>query len=107
MSPYPRPSPGPYAQRPLNPYPVYPRDRSPSNRNRSSSEPRQHRQHHHKRPVSRDKPSHEKRDGILGAAGGGLIGDLILPGAGTLSGIIIGALKGRQHGKKKDDRDDY
>ena len=104
--PYPRRSPSPYTQRPVSPYPVDPRDRSPSDGHRSSSEHHRHHYYHQKRRDSRNKSSHESRDGLLGAAGGALIGDLILPGAGTLSGVIIGALKGRQHGRRKDEKDE-
>ena len=42
-------------------------------------------------------------DGFLGAAGGGLIGDLIFPGLGTAGGAVVGYFGGKRYGKSRDE----
>lgn len=45
-------------------------------------------------------------DGFIGAAGGGLIGDLIFPGLGTVGGALAGWIGGRGYGERRKDRED-
>ncbi|KAF7505757.1 hypothetical protein GJ744_000428 [Endocarpon pusillum] len=44
-------------------------------------------------------------DGFLGAAGGGLIGDMIFPGLGTLGGAVAGYFGGKDYGKHRKRRE--
>ena len=46
------------------------------------------------------------KDAFLGAAGGGLIGDLIFPGLGTIGGAAIGWLGGKDYGNHRKGRED-
>jgi hypothetical protein len=46
-------------------------------------------------------------DGFLGAAGGGLIGDLIFPGLGTLGGAVAGYIGGKDYGKHRKRKDSH
>lgn len=54
------------------------------------------------------KPHSSNKDAFLGAAGGGLVGDLIFPGLGTVGGAAIGWFGGkdfaRRHEKRKEQR---
>merc|ERR1711939_52466 len=45
-------------------------------------------------------------DAFLGAAGGGLIGDLIFPGLGTIGGAVVGWVGGKDYGKHRKWRED-
>jgi hypothetical protein len=49
--------------------------------------------------------AHEKarrdRDTFLGAGGGGILGDLIFPGAGTLGGMLLGGLGGHEYARRR------
>ncbi|EXJ54640.1 hypothetical protein A1O7_09981 [Cladophialophora yegresii CBS 114405] len=67
-----------------------------------SSDPESHRHRHKNRPrrVS-DNSRSTNADGFLGAAGGGLIGDLIFPGLGTVGGALVGWLGGKDYGKHR------
>ncbi|MCJ1292406.1 hypothetical protein MMC34_003956 [Xylographa carneopallida] len=104
---------------PTDVYPPHRKTQSPSHHQRRSSadagycsDPEYERRHHHrrphtKRPHSRDDrpPTGTKgssRNGILGATGGALIGDLIFPGLGT---TVVGGLAGWYAGKKVDKAD--
>lgn len=79
------------------------RSRSRScSRSRSRSRSRKHRHHRHHQP---QRPQPAKKDSglatFLGAGGGALIGDLIIPGMGTLGGAILGGLGGHEYGKQR------
>ncbi|KAK5074833.1 hypothetical protein LTS08_005597 [Lithohypha guttulata] len=82
-----------------------------------SSDPEQRRRRHEHRTrrdsgESRDLKSskHKSRsanaDAFLGAAGGGLIGDLIFPGLGTIGGAAIGWLGGKDYAHHRKGRED-
>lgn len=73
------------------------------------SDPEHHRRTHkqqtgkeraQKRRISESSRS-SNTDGFLGAAGGGLIGDLIMPGLGTVGGALIGYLGGKDYGQHR------
>ncbi|MCJ1396077.1 hypothetical protein MMC18_008965 [Xylographa bjoerkii] len=122
----PQPNSAPYPQHQYlqpQPYPpagVYPpihKQQSPGYQRRYSedagyrSDPEYERRHHsrpHKRrPHSRDERSKgsskgSDHNGILGATGGALLGDLIFPGLGT---TVVGGLAGWYAGKKVDKAD--
>jgi len=73
---------------------------------------RRHKHHHHDdhnrqdRRLSTGKRSRSSNaDAFLGAAGGGLVGDLIFPGLGTLGGAALGWLGGREYGKGRKGRE--
>lgn len=51
--------------------------------------------HHHRAP-------HKDMDTFLGAGGGAIIGDAIFPGLGTIGGLILGGVGGREYAKKKE-----
>ncbi|KIW62394.1 hypothetical protein PV04_10574 [Phialophora macrospora] len=72
-----------------------------------SSDPENHRHRHKNRPrrVS-DNSRSTNADGFIGAAGGGLIGDLIFPGLGTVGGALVGWLGGKDYGKHRKWRED-
>ncbi|KAJ9630103.1 hypothetical protein H2204_008758 [Knufia peltigerae] len=68
-----------------------------------SSDPEHHQRHKHKsrpRRVS-DNSRSTNADALLGAAGGGLIGDLIFPGLGTIGGALAGWVGGKDYGKHR------
>ncbi|KAL6247180.1 hypothetical protein RBB50_005523 [Rhinocladiella similis] len=67
-----------------------------------SSDPEYHRRRHKSRPrrVS-DNSRSTNADAFLGAAGGGLIGDLIFPGLGTIGGALAGWVGGKDYGKHR------
>jgi len=72
------------------------RDRSIS-RSRSRSRSRSHHSHHsHNR-----KRSHSGRDTFIGAGAGGIIGDAIMPGLGTLWGALAGGMGGHEYSGRK------
>jgi len=54
------------------------------------------------RPSGRSSNS----DAFLGAAGGGLIGDLIFPGLGTVGGAVVGWLGGKDYGHHRQGREE-
>ena len=55
----------------------------------------------------RTKTSRSKNaDSFLGAAGGGLIGDLIFPGLGTIGGAAIGWLGGKDYANHRKNREE-
>jgi hypothetical protein len=41
-------------------------------------------------------------DTFLGAGGGAILGDAIFPGLGTLGGLILGGVGGREYAKRKE-----
>ncbi|KAF7866691.1 hypothetical protein EAF04_005533 [Stromatinia cepivora] len=69
---------------------------------RSLSRPRHRHSHSHSRPRhsrpsrARARHNHKDRNAFLGAIGGGAIGDLIMPGLGTLGGALLGGVGGRE-----------
>lgn len=65
----------------------------------SDPEPRRRRHSHHKK--SRSSARSTTTEGFLGAAGGGLIGDLILPGLGTVGGALAGWIGGIEYGEHR------
>ncbi|KIW14352.1 hypothetical protein PV08_07134 [Exophiala spinifera] len=67
-----------------------------------SSDPEYQRRTHKSRPrrVS-DNSRSTNADAFLGAAGGGLIGDLIFPGLGTIGGALAGWVGGKDYGKHR------
>ncbi|KAK5257646.1 hypothetical protein LTR40_009485 [Exophiala xenobiotica] len=71
------------------------------------SDPEPHRRKHKNRSrrIS-DNSRSTKADAFLGAAGGGLIGDLIFPGLGTLGGAVVGWVGGKDYGKHRKWRED-
>lgn len=82
-----------------------------------SSDPEPHRRRHKhssRRDSGSDRDMKSKynksrstnADAFLGAAGGGLIGDLIFPGLGTVGGAAIGWLGGRDYGHHRKGRED-
>ena len=75
-----------------------------------SSDPESRRHHRHSHPRRRLSPQQEKdhltQDSLIGAAGGGLIGDLIFPGLGTVGGALAGWISGRDYGKFKERQDE-
>ncbi|KAJ9614585.1 hypothetical protein H2200_002722 [Cladophialophora chaetospira] len=109
LSPYP---PGPYVpQGAYQPQQPYVQSQSQTNYRSSfsdpsgpgySSDPEHQRRKHKSRPrrVS-DNSRSTKSDALLGAAGGGLIGDLIFPGLGTVGGALVGWIGGKDYGKHR------
>ncbi|KAF7947399.1 hypothetical protein EAE96_008487 [Botrytis aclada] len=64
---------------------------------RSMSQSRHRNSHTHSRTSkTRARDSRKDRNTFFGAFGGGLIGDLIMPGLGTLGGAILGGVGGRE-----------
>lgn len=61
----------------------------------------------HRRRRSRRKSTSRSAaaDGFLGAAGGGLIGDMIFPGLGTLGGAVAGYFGGKDYAKHRKRRE--
>ena len=110
LAPYP---PGPYvpagAYHQIQPY-AQPHHRSHHRHSHSdpsgsgySSDPEHSRDKHRKdrtRRISESSRS-SKADGFIGAAGGGLIGDLIFPGLGTVGGALVGFFGGKDYGKHR------
>lgn len=67
-----------------------------------SSDPEPHRRKHKYRQHCISNNSRSiNADGFLGAAGGGLIGDLIFPGLGLFGGALVGWVGGRDYGKHR------
>ncbi|KAH8656678.1 hypothetical protein BGZ60DRAFT_145841 [Tricladium varicosporioides] len=78
------------------------RDRS-SSRSRSGHQRKDHsqprsrpRSHSRSRAPHRKERQHDSRNTFLGALGGGVIGDLIFPGLGTLGGAVLGGIGGHK-----------
>jgi len=71
------------------------------------SDPEPHRRKHKNRSrrIS-DNSRSTNADAFLGAAGGGLIGDLIFPGLGTIGGAVVGWVGGKDYGKHRKWRED-
>ncbi|RMZ86602.1 hypothetical protein DV736_g6174, partial [Chaetothyriales sp. CBS 134916] len=72
-----------------------------------SSDPEPHRRRHRydgyktrRRRIS-DTSRSANADAFIGAAGGGLIGDLIFPGLGTVGGVLAGWLGGKDYGERR------
>lgn len=67
-----------------------------------SSDPEPHRRrrrYHHGRQRAHSTTSRSvNADGLIGAAGGGLLGDLIMPGLGTVGGALAGWFGGKDYG---------
>ena len=67
-----------------------------------SSDPEYSRKHHKSRARRISENSRSKNtDGLLGAAGGSIIGDLIFPGLGTVGGALVGWVGGKDYGKHR------
>lgn len=81
------------------------RDRHRRRRHHSSSSPSRPRSSSSKRRTSSTSRS-TTADGFLGAAGGGLIGDLIFPGLGTVGGALAGWFGGKDYGSRRKARED-
>lgn len=76
------------------------------------------RRHHHPRsrsrgvtgspksPQSRHRTSRHNSDAWIGSVGGGLIGDIIFPGLGTVGGAVVGAMQGHHYDKKRESKED-
>ncbi|KAH6721963.1 hypothetical protein BKA61DRAFT_165642 [Leptodontidium sp. MPI-SDFR-AT-0119] len=82
--------------------------RSPSHsRSRSRSSSRSHSRHRsRRRSHSRSRPrsshtntKHKGRNTFFGAFGGGLLGDAIFPGLGTVGGAVLGGVLGKESAK--------
>jgi uncharacterized protein YcfJ len=74
----------------------------------SDPEPNRRRHKHHekrKRRIS-DSSRSANADGFIGAAGGGLIGDLIFPGLGTAAGALAGWIGGKDYGQNRKKREE-
>jgi len=72
-----------------------------------SSDPERHRRKHRERSRrTSDNSRSTKADALIGAAGGGLIGDLIFPGLGTVGGALVGWVGGKDYGKHRKWRED-
>ena len=80
-----------------------------------TSDPEHHRRkhkHHRDRERSRDRHNSTgssrsiQADGLIGAAGGGLIGDMIMPGLGTVGGVLVGWFGGKDYGHHRKSRED-
>lgn len=82
-----------------------------------SSDPESRRRRRHKnrddngsaREVERPRKTRSRStntEGFIGAAGGGLIGDLIFPGLGTVGGALAGWIGGKDYGKHRKYRED-
>lgn len=84
----------------LRPYHAYSSTPNLAQGYSSDPEPRRRRRSRNKSP-SRSRAA----DGFLGAAGGGLIGDLIFPGLGTLGGAVAGYFGGKDYGKHRERRE--
>ena len=111
LSPYPPGQYVPYQQ--AQPYsqsnhrPSHRPSYSEQSRSGYSSDPEQHRHKHRDRTRRVSEHSRSTNsDGFLGAAGGGLIGDLIFPGLGTVGGALVGWLGGKDYGKHRKWRED-
>lgn len=84
-------------------------------RSRSRSRPRSSRlghSHHSRRSDSRSSGrsgtrsrARSDRDTFLGAGGGAIIGDTLVPGLGTLGGALLGALGGNKYAKRRSKSD--
>lgn len=76
-----------------------------------SSDPEPHRRKHkHKKRRDSDEKGAGKsrstnKDAFLGAAGGGLIGDLIFPGLGTVGGAALGYFGGKDYARHRKERE--
>ncbi|ETN43745.1 uncharacterized protein HMPREF1541_02904 [Cyphellophora europaea CBS 101466] len=75
------------------------------NHSRSRSRERSHSDGRGRRRTSETSRS-ANADGFLGAAGGGLIGDLIFPGLGTVGGALAGWIGGKGYGERRKGRED-
>ena len=65
---------------------------------------RKHHDKHHDKTRNRrisESSRSTATDGFLGAAGGGLIGDLIFPGLGTVGGALAGWIGGKDYGEHR------
>lgn len=79
-----------------------------------SSDPEPHRRKHknrHRRDSGEARSTKSSTrstnaDAFVGAAGGGLIGDLIFPGLGTIGGAAIGWFGGKDYGNHRKGRED-
>lgn len=86
-------------------------------RSRSRSRPRPSRSGHSHHSRRSDSPSSGRsgtrshtrgdrdRDTFLGAGGGAIIGDTLIPGLGTLGGALLGALGGNKYAKSRSKSD--
>ncbi|TLD39342.1 hypothetical protein E2P81_ATG00329 [Venturia nashicola] len=84
------------------------RSGSPSRSRSRSRSSRSGHSHHSHRSDNRSggrlgKTSHARsdRDAFLGAGGGAIIGDTLVPGLGTLGGALLGAMGGNKCAKKR------
>ncbi|OQU98157.1 hypothetical protein CLAIMM_03981 [Cladophialophora immunda] len=107
LSPYP---PGPYVPQAYQHLPYGPPHHRPHHRpshgdpsgSGYSSDPEPNRRNHKERTrrIS-DHSRSTNADGFLGAAGGGLLGDLLFPGLGTVGGALVGWVGGKDYGKHR------
>ncbi|KIW93560.1 uncharacterized protein Z519_06165 [Cladophialophora bantiana CBS 173.52] len=107
LSPYP---PGPYVPQAYQHQPYGPPRHRPHHRpshsdlpgSGYSSDPEPNRRKHKDRPrrIS-DNSRSTNADGFIGAAGGGLLGDLLFPGLGTVGGALVGWVGGKDYGKHR------
>ncbi|KAF2710970.1 hypothetical protein K504DRAFT_475843 [Pleomassaria siparia CBS 279.74] len=74
---------------------------SSSHRSRSSSLDRDRDYDDYSRESRQHKKAHKSRDTFLGAGAGGLVGDMIFPGLGTVGGLLLGGYGGRKHAEKR------
>ncbi|EXJ81739.1 hypothetical protein A1O1_07804 [Capronia coronata CBS 617.96] len=67
-----------------------------------SSDPERHRRKHKSQPRRISESSRSTNtDGFLGAAGGGLLGDMLFPGLGTVGGALFGWVGGKDYAKHR------
>jgi hypothetical protein len=93
-----------YQHSPTHLRPYYPNGSSSNLAQGYQSDPEPHRRRRSRRKSSSNSRS-TTADGFLGAAGGGLIGDMIFPGLGTLGGAVAGYLGGKDFGKHRKRRE--
>ena len=80
---------------------------------------RRHRHRHHHSDEGQRRDGSRRRDrkhsdtsrsgttnGLIGATGGGLIGDLIFPGLGTVGGALAGWIGGKEYGNHRKAREE-
>ncbi|EHY60738.1 hypothetical protein ABEF92_007007 [Exophiala dermatitidis] len=98
------PQPYPYQQQIYPPYASRPslsiRDAGIGDGYASDPEQRRRKHKSRSRRIS-DNSRSTNADGFIGAAGGGLLGDLLFPGLGTVGGALVGWVGGKDYGKHR------